>query len=88
MTYAKLGYKDSKLLDHLANKLCEKKDYSFSPQIIANIAWAFGTLNHKNNELFDKISKISLNTIYTFSPSHISITAWAFAILNRIDLPF
>jgi hypothetical protein len=83
--YAKVsgGIKvDGQLLDALA-KAALNDIADFSPQDLANTAWAFATLKHRAPLLFDTIARAAPVRIGDFSPQNLASTAWAFATMNH-----
>jgi RAP domain len=51
----------------------------FSPQGLANVAWAFAKLNHKAPFLFKAIADRGRVVIYHFKAQELSTISWAFA---------
>ena len=60
----------------------------FNPQNLANTAWAFAKLFHRDNELFTRISQLAEEQIEDFSVQNLSNITWAFAKVRHDNFMF
>lgn len=62
---------------------------TFNPQNLANTAWAFAKLFHReNDELFTRISQLAEEQIEDFSVQNLSNITWAFAKVRHDNFMF
>ena len=59
----------------------------FNPQDLANTAWAFATLQIKDEGLLGAIAAASISKIADFNPQDLANTAWAFATAGHSPPP-
>ena len=55
----------------------------FNLQELANTAWAFATVGHKNERLFTALAAAAERRIKDFNSQEVVNTAWAFATVGR-----
>ena len=51
----------------------------FKPQNVANTAWAFATVNYRDEKLFAALASAAERRLNNFHPQNVANTAWAFA---------
>ena len=54
-------------------------------QDVANTAWAFATVKHRNEKLFAALARAAERRLSEFKPQELANTAWAFARVNHRD---
>ena len=57
----------------------------FNPQALANTAWAFATMSHKDERLFTALAAAAERRMGDFNPQQLANTAWAFATISHKD---
>ncbi len=57
----------------------------FQPQDLANTAWAFATVNHRDEKIFITLARAAERHVSEFKAQEHAITAWAFATLTHQD---
>ena len=57
----------------------------FSPQDLANTAWAFATSGQRDEALLVALAKAARGVLGGFNPQNLANTAWAFATAGRKD---
>ena len=57
----------------------ERRLTHFNPQEVANTAWAFATVNYRDEKLFAALARASKRRLGDFNPQEVASTAWAFA---------
>ena len=57
----------------------ERRLSEFNPQDVANTAWAFATMNYRDEKLFPALAIAAERRLSEFSPQDVANTAWAFA---------
>ena len=57
----------------------------FISQHIANVAWAFATLGHKDKQLFTALAAAAGQRMKDFSSQELANTAWASAKVDQKD---
>merc|ERR1712224_998624 len=57
----------------------------FNSQNLANTAWAFATLGHKDEWLFAALAAAAERRLRDFNSQELANTAWAFATLDHKD---
>ena len=55
----------------------------FNPQDLANTAWAFATVSHKDEGLFTALAAAAERHMGDFNLQELANTAWAFAMSDR-----
>ena len=60
----------------------------FSPQGLANLAWAFATAAHRTRSLFDAVAAEATHQLRSFTPQEVAMIAWAFAAADERNLAF
>ena len=50
-----------------------------------NTAWAFATVNYRDEKLFVALARAAERRLSEFKPQNVANTAWAFAIVNYRD---
>ena len=55
----------------------------FNPQALANTAWAFATMSHKDERLFTALAAAAERCMRDFNPQELVNTAWAFATAGK-----
>ena len=66
----------STLFDEIENE-CVRKLQMTSPQHMANLLWAYATLNYEPEYLFDEVVKEARGRLGEFAPRHLCNVAWA-----------
>ena len=54
----------------------------FNSQNLANTAWAFATVSHKDERLFSTLAAVAEWCMREFHSQGLANTAWAFATVN------
>ena len=57
----------------------------FKSQILANAAWAFATVGHKDECLFSTLAAAAERRMMDFNSQHLANAAWAFATVGHKD---
>ena len=57
----------------------------FNPQEVANTAWAFATVNYRDEKLFAALARAAERRLSEFKPQNVANTAWASATVNYRD---
>ena len=65
--------------------LAEQRMRDFTSQELANTAWAFATLGHKDERLFSTLAAAAEQRMRDFNSQELANTAWAFATVGRKD---
>ena len=60
----------------------ERRLSDFNPQNAANTAWAFATVNYRDEKLFAALARAAERRLSEFNPQDLANTAWAFATVN------
>lgn len=63
------------LFDEIENQ-CIRKLSLFTPQNIANLVWAYATLDYKPHDLFHAIAQETSGRLGEYSPQHLCNLAW------------
>ncbi len=61
---------------------CLKSLHRFNPQDLANTAWSFGAVAHRDRTLFGGIVRVAPRLFPRMGPQEVSQLAWAMATLN------
>ena len=69
-----MNYRDEKLFAALA-RAAERWLSHFTPQAVANTAWAWATENHRNEKLFAALSIEAERRLSEFIPQGVANTA-------------
>ena len=60
----------------------ERRLSDFNPQAVANTAWAFATVNYRDEKLFAALARVAERRLSNFNPQNVANVAWAFATVN------
>jgi len=66
-------------------RVAQRRLTHFNPQAVANTAWAFATVNYRDEKLFAALARVALRRLTHFNPQAVVNTAWAFAKVNYRD---
>ena len=77
-------HRDDLTLSVLADKVCERV-VEFKPQELANLIWAFGSLEHRNPAMVSAVAARVMVIIKLFKEQELSNLIWAFAKLHYYD---
>ena len=55
----------------------------FNPQDVANTAWAFATVNYRDEKLFAALARAAERRLREFKAQNVANTAWAFATVQQ-----
>ena len=62
--------------------VAERHLSEFNPQNVANTAWAFATVNYRDDKLFAALAVAAERRLSEFNPQNVANTAWAFATVT------
>ena len=57
----------------------------FKPQNLANMAWAFATVNQSDEILFMALARVAEQQVSEFTEQGLTNTAWAFATVHQSE---
>lgn len=57
----------------------------FKPQELANVVWAFASMEHYDPQLMDVVGQRALMLVDQFKEQELSNVVWAFAKLHHYD---
>ena len=63
--------------------LAEQRMRDFNSQDLANTAWAFATVGHKDERLFSMLAAAAERRMRDFNSQVLANTAWAFAKVDH-----
>ena len=63
--------------------VAERRMGDFNSQALANTAWAFATVSHKDQQLFTALAAAAEWHMGDFNPQALANTAWAFATASH-----
>ena len=67
------------------NPVAERRLSEFNPQNVANTAWAFATVNYRDENLFASLTIVAEWRIGSINPKSVTKTAWASATVSCLD---
>ena len=62
----------------------ERRLSHFTPQAVANTAWAFATVNYRDEKLFAALARAAERRLSDYNPSLIQMALWAFSRRVRV----